>query len=1069
MSRRFALGLLTVVMPAAAALAANLPAPVQITLSDDGYSQSWSGRISPTSGGKILFVMIDDELNTTDDPVILYDGSFTTVQPTVTNEDVNTTVFGLGSTLTPGNVIGGWRRNSAEGGYGNVSVNGASPSTVTLNPEAVSIRDGCVFMVLQVGGFGNAFQINPSTGGHTQLNSSTYTVGGALRIHGSKCRAVWTYWNGDNVDDKYSLGYWDGSQERPLEFETDAGVPIFVDGKLVYTKEVAGVPQVFYVDTDEPGDPVPIQISNETDPNASLEPQTDGRHIVWYRSVGGSNAQLIVNGGFVFPTPALERLHFTERPFQLDRGQLLWKTATGTFQYDNGRDQYDLDPSPTTNAKVLYPWLTDGYIVFLAETPTSGTDDEVFRVTATPPLAQPQPPLLVVPSPGSAEVRWDPIIGATSYNAYVAYEPGVTKDNYATLTGGRKIENVSSPFHIPGIPQNTTYYVAITAVESGTEGPSSRVGSTTFIGPMQWNSVGGLSGTEFFSITADRLNSMFAYAGAAGSVYRSADGGSNWTEMLTAATTGSTRVRGIAAASPRVYVNTNRDDIWLSVNDGGNWTREHDGTGNGNLGSLLIEPANFNGLWAGNFDPANSLTHSQVIRSANAGDNWTHTSQLIEGETPREVQANALAAAGTTVFAGGNTTPNVAKTTDGGATWTRLDIVGGGQVNSLSVDPANANIIYASTRDKGVFKTIDGGTTWLAKNNGLAGVVDDFFGGAEFNSIIVDPQNSNLIHLGAGNGYWYSIDGAENWIAANDGLNGAWIYALAMTSSRRLLAATGDGIYMMSFATAPAVSSVSPDSGHTGGGETVTITGTGFQAGATVTFGDATVAASVIADTIVATAPAHSAGTVDIIVNNPDFQSGTLEDGFTYTNTPNIPSNVNAKAQSETSVLVTWNAAGGATSYQVWRKAPGTDFVLRASPTTTSHTDAVSPHTSYVYRVRAVNASGSSDDSTADIATSMLFTDDPLTTGTLIRIEHLAEQRMAIDHVRTLAGLGAAVYPEPAVAGLTVRATQITQMRTALDEAMTQLGLFAGGWFQFVAAGQPIRAFDFQEIRLRVQ
>ena len=79
----------------------------------------------------------------------------------------------------------------------------------------------------------------------------------------------------------------------------------------------------------------------------------------------------------------------------------------------------------------------------------------------------------------------------------------------------------------------------------------------------------------------------------------------------------------------------------------------------------------------------------------------------------------------------------------------------------------------------------------------------------------------------------------------------------------------------------PTVSSVSPNSGPTAGGTAVTINGTDFVSGATVKFGAtaATGVTFVSSTTITATTPAHAAGDVDVEVENPDSQVGTLSDG----------------------------------------------------------------------------------------------------------------------------------------------------------------------------------------------
>lgn len=85
-------------------------------------------------------------------------------------------------------------------------------------------------------------------------------------------------------------------------------------------------------------------------------------------------------------------------------------------------------------------------------------------------------------------------------------------------------------------------------------------------------------------------------------------------------------------------------------------------------------------------------------------------------------------------------------------------------------------------------------------------------------------------------------------------------------------------------APAPTVSTVSPTSGPTAGGTQITITGTGFNAGATVTVGGTPATGVVVTNStsITANTPAHAAGTVDVVVTNTDAQNGTKTNAFTY-------------------------------------------------------------------------------------------------------------------------------------------------------------------------------------------
>lgn len=86
------------------------------------------------------------------------------------------------------------------------------------------------------------------------------------------------------------------------------------------------------------------------------------------------------------------------------------------------------------------------------------------------------------------------------------------------------------------------------------------------------------------------------------------------------------------------------------------------------------------------------------------------------------------------------------------------------------------------------------------------------------------------------------------------------------------------------WASAMDISSVAPNAGPIGGGTPVTITGTGFQVGATVTIGGvAATSVVVVSDTsITCVTPAHAAGPVDVVVT-VGAESTTLVSGFTYT------------------------------------------------------------------------------------------------------------------------------------------------------------------------------------------
>jgi hypothetical protein len=84
------------------------------------------------------------------------------------------------------------------------------------------------------------------------------------------------------------------------------------------------------------------------------------------------------------------------------------------------------------------------------------------------------------------------------------------------------------------------------------------------------------------------------------------------------------------------------------------------------------------------------------------------------------------------------------------------------------------------------------------------------------------------------------------------------------------------------------VASVSPATGNASGGLPVTITGTNFAAGATVSFGVSTASKVVVVNstTITAVTPPHVAGSANVVVTNSAGDQGSLPNGFVYTSTP---------------------------------------------------------------------------------------------------------------------------------------------------------------------------------------
>lgn len=166
----------------------------------------------------------------------------------------------------------------------------------------------------------------------------------------------------------------------------------------------------------------------------------------------------------------------------------------------------------------------------------------------------------------------------------------------------------------------------------------------------------------------------------------------------------------------------------------------------------------------------------------------------------------------------GTDTLGVAKSTDGGASWTLSNTgLKNPYVQKLKIDSQHANILYLGSKG-GFYKSTNSGASWTKKINGLTD------SGAKFsrpvNAIAIDPHNSDIIYVGYGNtlnnskvshvsdsaGYsqgkiFKTINGGDDWALVSTGTNQiqtpAYIFELAVDPSdaNTLYATTEKGFY----------------------------------------------------------------------------------------------------------------------------------------------------------------------------------------------------------------------------------------------------------------------------------
>ncbi len=170
--------------------------------------------------------------------------------------------------------------------------------------------------------------------------------------------------------------------------------------------------------------------------------------------------------------------------------------------------------------------------------------------------------------------------------------------------------------------------------------------------------------------------------------------------------------------------------IWLSTNGGQSWNRIVNGIANFSafdaVSDLIMDPNDPQHLYAAVGNPYGAPANG-VYESFNGGQSWTVAGNFPTGVSDPNMGRITLAIAPTTpqilfaavARAGANASLlRMTKTTNGGTTWSTLPGVAnymgpyGDYNTTLVIDPENPNVVFAGGQSS-VLRTIDGGTNWV--------------------------------------------------------------------------------------------------------------------------------------------------------------------------------------------------------------------------------------------------------------------------------------------------------------------------------------------------------------------
>ena len=255
------------------------------------------------------------------------------------------------------------------------------------------------------------------------------------------------------------------------------------------------------------------------------------------------------------------------------------------------------------------------------------------------------------------------------------------------------------------------------------------------------------------------------YACSYGGVYRSTDSGVNWTRTTIHSTIYALQVA--PNDSQIVYAGT-PDGVYKTLDGGGVWTKI--GLAGAQVNALAIQPGDPLTVYAGTGVSSQSSTEIiGIFMSDDGGATWQQTltreiipgvaeindvkTILIDPSNPQRIYAGvgsfALSFDDFSV---------IFRSTDGGLTWTNLDMAEDIAIFSLAITPPGhiPAAVYAAASLNTIYKSNDDGDTWQK----LPTPPDEYL----WETIALDPNAPNQLYV-RGNG-------KEMFITPNDGL--AW-------------------------------------------------------------------------------------------------------------------------------------------------------------------------------------------------------------------------------------------------------------------------------------------------------